>query len=180
MKSNDVTLQSLGLPDNVIVCIKKDTEEKTSRQVKELLWALNGMLDQANAEIPKCEGAIRRRLLVAPAEKIRIFKRMPSAKLLADIGEIYDWLRHPDPHPSESYLHMQRKWIKRPRGRQSTRRPFALLACEAKQADPKVSWMVLARKLCPCGKERHDAGCRDNLRQGVMLLKKMMKSWGCI
>src|ERR1700691_732764 len=62
----------------------------------------------------------------------------------------------------------------KPQGRPATRRT-AILAALERRLDNNIpprnrSWAALAQKLCPCGKQRHDMGCKENLRRGVLLL----------
>ena len=61
------------------------------------------------------------------------------------------------------------------RGRRISRRMLAIEAAKMKEQNPKLSWMQIAQKLCRCGKGQHDSRCRDNLRQGVIALKKESK-----
>lgn len=60
------------------------------------------------------------------------------------------------------------------RGHPLTREPLARKALEMKTANPKLSWMRIAQKLCDCGNREHDYRCKENIRQGVTALKKKL------
>jgi hypothetical protein len=64
------------------------------------------------------------------------------------------------------------------RGHPLTRELAARKALEMKTDNPKFSWMQIAQRVCHCEKRAHDWSCRENLRQGVIILKKKMKNGG--
>jgi hypothetical protein len=64
------------------------------------------------------------------------------------------------------------------RGHPLTREISVRRALELKSANPKLSLMQLAQKVCNCGKKVHDLSCRENLRQGIKTMKKKMKAKG--
>ncbi len=61
------------------------------------------------------------------------------------------------------------------RGRTATRLTAAKNALRMKEENPRLSLMQITRKVCQCGKEQHDHQCRENLRQGIIKLKKQTK-----
>jgi hypothetical protein len=70
----------------------------------------------------------------------------------------------------------------KPGGRPATRRAATLAALE-KRLDTTIlaknrSWMALAQKLCPCGKQPHDMGCKENLRRAVLRLRETLSKLG--
>jgi hypothetical protein len=66
---------------------------------------------------------------------------------------------------------------KKERGRPAKTRQVYIKALEIKVSDPTKSWMVLARQLCHCGRPQHDRKCSDNIRRGVVFLKKFLRKY---
>jgi hypothetical protein len=60
-------------------------------------------------------------------------------------------------------------------GRPIERRDLAIRALELKSVDQPPTWTEIARKLCPCGKTRHDRTCADNIRRNVNRLKLVLQ-----
>jgi len=70
--------------------------------------------------------------------------------------------------------------LRRDRGRplKPAVREVAILALEEKRNDPKFSWMGFAKSHCPCEKSRHDAWCKESIRQAAMKLQRLMDRLG--
>jgi hypothetical protein len=54
---------------------------------------------------------------------------------------------------------------------------LTIQALELKLQDPKLSWMQLTMKLCPCEKKNHDFQCREVIRREVGNLKKLLTKY---
>jgi hypothetical protein len=67
---------------------------------------------------------------------------------------------------------------KKRKGRPATMRSRSIQALEMKLNDPTKSWMFLAMRLCPCNQPEHNTQCRENLRQGVIALKRLLRKYG--
>lgn len=66
----------------------------------------------------------------------------------------------------------------RPRGRPASNRPLAIMALEIRRSPSKPSWMEMTRKVCQCGKARHDFACRDRIRTAVRELEDVLERLG--
>jgi hypothetical protein len=62
------------------------------------------------------------------------------------------------------------------RGRQPKRRYVAAAALEAKQRNPKLTRLELARMFCPCNKQRHGRQCAERVRRDILRLKALIRS----
>jgi hypothetical protein len=77
---------------------------------------------------------------------------------------------------SREIRNLERLAYRRPKGRPAKQRPLAVSALEMQQANPKLSWNALARKLCPPGRE-NNFQWREALRQEVNALKKVLRKY---
>jgi hypothetical protein len=70
-----------------------------------------------------------------------------------------------------------KKLLRKKRGRPITRGPIAVRALQLK-VDKKWPWMRIANEVCDCSKGSHDGYCRDNIRQSVAALEKLITRCG--
>lgn len=89
-----------------------------------------------------------------------------------EIEEIADLLDH------KAYANLTKHVGKRTTpGPPIERRDLAVRALELKSADQPPAWAEIARKLCPCGKTRHDKACMENIRRNVNRLKLVLHKY---
>jgi hypothetical protein len=70
------------------------------------------------------------------------------------------------------------KQSKRRAGRPVAKRQLAVRALDLKHTTKQhLSWAQLANRVCPCKKSKHDAGCRETLRQSVMALQRVLRKY---
>lgn len=66
---------------------------------------------------------------------------------------------------------------KKGRGRPAKTRHAYIKALELRLNEPTKSWMDVARQLCHCERRQHGLKCSDNIRRGVILLKKFLNKY---
>lgn len=136
-------------------------------------------------------------LSIMPYEQVIGDKAM--TQLIRDLDELFRWLEPNFVVSQSDAVHLAHeaqeagfseeivKLISesagiRPQGRPATRRAATLAALERRHDNNILprnrSWAALAQKLCPCGKQRHDMGCKENLRRAVVHLQKTLKRLG--
>jgi hypothetical protein len=122
---------------------------------------------------------------------------VPAAQRLAlEMGELYSWLKNASPplidkETSGTWAEMLRVGVpmeyatkvllgqaKRGRGKPVSNRSLVLLAVEQKRLKPRLSWMKLTGKFCPCGQANHDTKCRERLRHQAQELEDVIARLG--
>jgi hypothetical protein len=96
-----------------------------------------------------------------------------------EINEILDYLpdsRGRAPHGRSLYLGPVSTARSPTKGRPVTRRSAALRALQL-QIDTGRTWTSITQEVCDCKKE-HDQSCRENIRQGVNGLKRLLRRLG--
>jgi len=118
------------------------------------------------------------------------FQRSASA-----MAELASWLTNVSPQIEENLQETFRQFLnagvpaehafalsqvrpKKRRGRPVSNRLPVLLAAEHQLLHPKLSWMRLAMKFCPCREPRHSLKCRNRLRIQARALKEMLTRLG--
>ena len=117
-------------------------------------------------------------------------------RLLAESAEIFSWLSDKESvatgadiehsllenikagWPTSMALEYERVQRIRPRRGPRSHRRRILHALETKQMNPKLSWMRLAARFCPCPNPTHSARCRDLVRKRTVALKEMLDRLG--
>ena len=66
---------------------------------------------------------------------------------------------------------------KQNKGRPISKRQIAVAVLEKKMTEPGRAWRELAEEFCDCKKQQHDKRCKENLRQSVNDLKKVLKRY---
>ena len=98
------------------------------------------------------------------------------AGILADIREL-SGNRIPFDEITRDLQEAEKSLRRKPRGRPVSQRPDAVTALETQLANPGLSWMNLAKKICPCGAARHGEDCKQRIRQEVMALKRVLSKY---
>lgn len=66
----------------------------------------------------------------------------------------------------------------RSKGRSATKRHVAIPALDMWLTNRRLSWPRVFRRVCPCGKDTHDAACLEQIRQQVNDLRSFMRKNG--
>jgi hypothetical protein len=82
--------------------------------------------------------------------------------------------------PREKKIECLQHGAKRPRGRPSDSRLWAVYALEVKAVRPETKWEKVTELLCPCTKPGHDSCCVENLKSQVKRLRSLLRNTGLV
>lgn len=62
-------------------------------------------------------------------------------------------------------------------GRPPSRRQSVIAGMELRLQNPSLTWWDVTERVCPCGKQKHDSFCQDNLITGQKELRRLLRKY---